>query len=230
MAEKYYAMVITPHADDAEFGVAGTVSKWVRDGKKVVYVVCTNGNKGTDDPKIKPDKLAEIREKEQLAAAKVLGVDEVVFLKHDDQSLEETPEFRKELVRQIRIYRPDVVVTTDPYHRYIWHHDHRITGQVVLDAVFPYARDLLSYPDLIKEGLQPHKVKEVMFWGAEQPNYFSDITDTYDTKIAALRCHHSQVGNFSKEWTDFLRKRYEGFAQGKGFKLAEAFYRAEIWW
>ncbi len=230
MTEKYYAMVITPHADDAEFGVAGTVAKWVHDGKKVVYVVCTNGNKGTDDPKIKPENLAEIREKEQVAAAKVLGVDEVVFLKHDDQSLEDTPEFRKELVRQIRIYRPDVVVTTDPYHRYIWHHDHRITGQVVLDAVFPYARDLLSYPDLIKEDLQPHKVKEVMFWGAEQPNYFSDITDTYDTKIAALRCHHSQVGNFSKEWTDFLRKRYEGFAQGKGFKLAEAFYRAEIWW
>ncbi len=230
MVEKYYAMVVTPHADDAEFGVAGTVAKWVAEGKKVVYVVCTNGNKGTDDPKMKPEKLAEIREKEQRAAAKVLGVDEVVFLRHDDQSLEDTPEFRKEIVRQIRTYRPDVVISTDPYHRYIWHHDHRVTGQVVLDAVFPYARDLLAYPDLIKEGLQPHKVKEVLFWGAEQPNYFSDITDTYDTKIAALRCHHSQVGNFSKEWTDFLRQRYEGFAQGKGFKLAEAFYRAEIWW
>jgi len=230
MSEKYYAMVVTPHADDAEFGVAGTVAKWVSEGKKVVYVVCTNGNKGSDDPKMKPEKLAEIREKEQRAAAKTLGVHEVVFLRHDDQSLEDTPEFRKELVRQIRTYRPDVVVTTDPYHRYIWHRDHRITGQVVLDAVFPYARDSLAYPDLIKEGLQPHKVKEILFWGSEQPNHFTDITETYDTKIAALRCHHSQVGNFSKEWTDFLRQRYEGFAKGKGFKLAEAFYRAEIWW
>jgi LmbE family N-acetylglucosaminyl deacetylase len=230
MAEKYYAMVVTSHADDAEFGVAGTVAKWTRDGKKVVYVVCTNGNKGTNDPNMKPEKLAEIREKEQRAAAKTVGVDEVVFLRHDDQSLEDTPEFRKEIVRQIRIYRPVVVATTDPYRRYIWHRDHRITGQVVLDAVFPYARDRLAYRDMLEEGLEPHKVQEVLLWGAEEPNYFSDITDTYDTKIAALRCHHSQVGHFSKEWGDFLRQRYEGFAKGKDFKLAEAFYRVEVWW
>jgi len=230
MAENYYAMVVTSHADDAEFGVAGTVAKWTGDGKKVVYVVCTNGNKGTNDPKMKPEKLAEIREEEQRAAAKTVGVDEVVFLRHDDQSLEDTPEFRKEIVRQIRIYRPIVVATTDPYRRYIWHRDHRITGQVVLDAVFPYARDRLAYPDMLEEGLEPHKVQEILLWGAEEPNYFSDITETYDIKIAALRCHHSQVGHFSKEWGDFLRQRYEGFAKGKDFKLAEAFYRVEVWW
>jgi LmbE family N-acetylglucosaminyl deacetylase len=230
MTENYYAMVVTPHADDAEFGVAGTIAKWTRDGKKAVYVVCTNGNKGTNDPNMKPEKLAEIREKEQRAAAKTVGVDEVVFLRHDDQSLEDTPEFRKEIVRQIRTYRPVVVITTDPYRRYIWHRDHRITGQVVLDAVFPYARDRLAYPDMLKEGLEPHKVKEVLLWGAGEPNYFSDITDTYDIKIAALRCHRSQVGHFSEEWVGFLRKRYEGFAEGKDFELAEAFYRAEVWW
>jgi len=230
MAKKYYAMVVTSHADDAEYGVAGTVVKWVRDGKKVVYVVCTNGNKGTDDPKIKPEKLSEVREKEQLAAAKTAGVDEVVFLRHDDQALEDTPEFRKEIVRLIRIYKPDVVATTDPYRRYIWHRDHRITGQVVLDAVFPYARDRLAYPDLLEQGLEAHKVKEVLLWGSEEPNYFSDITDTFETKMAALRCHHSQVGHFPREWGDFMKKRYEGFAKGKGFKLAEAFYRVEIWW
>jgi LmbE family N-acetylglucosaminyl deacetylase len=230
MTEKYYAMVVTSHADDAEFGVAGTVAKWTRDGKKVVYVVCTNGNKGTNDPNMKPERLAKIREKEQRAAAKTVGVNKVVFLGHDDQSLEDTPGFRKEIVRLIRIYRPVVVATTDPYRRYIWHRDHRITGQVVLDAVFPYARDRLAYPDMLKEGLEPHKVQEVLLWGAEEPNYFSDITDTYDIKIAALRCHHSQVGHFSKEWNDFLRQRYEGFAKGKDFKLAEAFYRAEVWW
>jgi len=193
-------------------------------------VVCTNGNKGTNDPNMKPERLAKIREKEQRAAAKTVGVNKVVFLGHDDQSLEDTPGFRKEIVRQIRIYRPVVVATTDPYRRYIWHRDHRITGQVVLDAVFPYARDRLAYPDMLKEGLEPHKVQEVLLWGAEEPNYFSDITDTYDIKIAALRCHHSQVGHFSKEWNDFLRQRYEGFAKGKDFKLAEAFYRAEVWW
>jgi LmbE family N-acetylglucosaminyl deacetylase len=230
MAENYYAMVVTSHADDAEFGVAGTVAKWTRDGKKAVYVVCTNGNKGTSNPDMKPEKLAEIREKEQRAAAKTVGVDEVVFLRHDDQSLEDTPAFRKEIVRQIRIYRPAVVATTDPYRRYIWHRDHRITGQVVLDAVFPYARDRLAYPDMLKEGLEPHKVQEILLWGAEEPNYFSDITDTYDIKVAALRCHHSQVGHFPEEWFSILRRRYEGFAEGKNFKLAEAFYRVEVWW
>src|SRR4030042_5800773 len=99
MAKKFYAMVVTSHADDAEYGVAGTVVKWVRDVKKVVYVVCTNGNKGTDDPDMKPEKLVEIREQEQRAAAKLAGVEEVIFLKHEDQALEDTPEFRKEIVQ-----------------------------------------------------------------------------------------------------------------------------------
>ena len=223
-------MVISPHADDAEYGIAGTVAKWTREGKDVIYVICTNGNKGSNDPEMKPEKLAKIREQEQLAAAKLLGVKEVVFLRHEDQTLEDTPEFRKEIVRLIRKHRPEIVATSDPYRRYIWHHDHRVTGQVVLDAVFPYARDYWAYTDMIEQGLEPHKVKEILFWGAEEPNYFSDITDTYETKIAALRCHHSQVGHFSREWGDFLRKRYEGFAEGKGFKLAEPFYRVEIWW
>lgn len=230
MAKACYALVITPHADDAEYGIAGTVAKWTQQGKGVVYVVCTNGNKGSNDPQMSPEKLAHIREQEQLAAAKLLGLDDVVFLRYEDQALEDTPEFRKELVRLIRTYRPELVATSDPYRRYIWHRDHRITGQVVLDAVFPYARDRWSYPDLIEQGLEPHKVKEVLLWGAEEPNYFSDITDTFEVKMAALRCHHSQVGHFPKEWYEFLRQRYEKFAEGKGFALAEAFYRVEIWW
>jgi LmbE family N-acetylglucosaminyl deacetylase len=230
MSKKYYAMVISPHADDAEYGIAGTVAKWTHEGKDVIYVVCTNGNKGSNDPKMKPEKLAKIREQEQLAAAKLLGVKEVVFLRHEDQTLEDTPEFRKEIVRLIRKHRPEIVATSDPYRRYIWHHDHRVTGQVVLDAVFPYARDYWAYTDMIEQGLEPHKVKEILFWGAEEPNYFSDITDTFETKMAALHCHHSQVGHFTGEWDDFLRQRYEKFAEGKGFKLAEPFYRVEIWW
>jgi LmbE family N-acetylglucosaminyl deacetylase len=230
MTKNLHAMVITAHADDAEYGVAGTVTKWTREGKKVIYVVCTNGNKGSDDPDMKPEQLAEIREQEQLAAAKLLGVNEVIFLRHEDQSLEDTPEFRKELVRLIRTHRPEIIATSDPYRRYIWHRDHRITGQAVLDAVFPYARDRWSYPDLTEQGLEPHKVKEVLLWGAEEPNYFSDITDTFEIKMAALRCHHSQVGHFPPEWYNMLKQRYEKFAEGRGFKLAEAFYRAEIWW
>jgi LmbE family N-acetylglucosaminyl deacetylase len=148
-------LVISPHPDDAEYGVAGTVARWTREGKQVVYIICTNGDKGTSDADMKPQDLVEIRKKEQLAAADVLGVSEVIFLGLPDQGLEETPKFRKQIVRLIRQYRPQIVVTADPYRRYIWHRDHRIAGQVVLDAVFPYARDHLAYPDLLEEGLLP---------------------------------------------------------------------------
>ena len=142
MTKPAQVMVVVPHPDDAEFGVAGTVARWISEGKDVIYVLCTNGDKGTSDPNMKPDELARIREQEQLAAAKLLGVREVIFLHHPDQSLDDTDEFRKEIVRLIRMYQPETVVTTDPYRRYIWHRDHRITGQVTLDAIFPYARDL----------------------------------------------------------------------------------------
>ena len=224
-----HVLVVTPHPDDAEYGVAGTVARWVTEGKDIVYVVCTNGDKGTDNANMKPEELAEIREKEQRAAAKVLGVREVVFLRHPDQSLEDTPEFRKELVRLIRIYRPITMVTADPYRRYIWHRDHRITGQVTLDAIFPYARDPLSYSDLMKEGLHPHKVREVLFWASEDINYRLDITDTFHLKLAALRCHESQVGHVPpQELDERLRERHRGMAEGEEFQLAEAFHRVEI--
>ncbi len=229
MTKPAQIMVVMAHPDDAEFGVAGTVVKWVRGGKDVVYVVCTNGDKGTSDAKMKPEKLAAIREKEELAAAKVLGVREVVFLRHPDQNLEDTPEFRKEIVRLIRMYRPEIVITSDPYRRYIWHRDHRIAGQVTLDALYPYARDLLAYPDLVEQGFQPHKVKEVWLWASEEPNYYSDVTDTFDIKIAALHCHKSQFGdNPSPKFEERVRQRAMELAKGEGYKLAEAFHRVEI--
>jgi len=231
MVKPSEVMVITPHPDDAEFGVAGTVARWVGEGKSVIYVVCTNGDKGTSDASIQPDELAKIREQEQLAAAKLLGVREVIFLRHADQTLEDTPEFRKELVRLIRIYKPETVVTADPYRRYTWHRDHRITGQVVLDAVFPYARDFHSYPELLKEGIHPHNVKEVLLWASEDPDYRSNITDTFDIKIAALRCHKSQIeNNLPPDWEDQLRQWFRNMAEGEDFELAEAFHRAEIQW
>jgi LmbE family N-acetylglucosaminyl deacetylase len=235
MAKPAYAMVVTPHPDDAEYGIAGTVARWVKEGNDVVYVVCTNGDKGSSDINMKPEVLVKIREKEQLDAAKVLGVREVIFLRHPDQGLEDTYEFRKQIVRLIRMYRPDIVATTDPYLRYIWHRDHRIAGQVVLDAVFPYARDFLAYPDLTLDGLQPHKVKEVLlwsmilFWESQEINYRSDITNTIDLKIAALRCHKSQMGHLpSPDLENLLRQQHETMAEGESFKLAEAFHRVEI--
>ncbi len=224
-------MVITAHPDDAEFGVAGTIARWAREGKQVVYVVCTSGDKGTNDRNLKSEELAKIRKREQRAAAEVLGVREVTFLGYPDQGLEDTSEFRKELVRWIRIYRPKIVVTSDPYRRYLWHRDHRIAGQVTLDAVFPYARDHLAYPDLLEEGLEPHHVEEILFWAAEDINFRSDITDTFDLKVAALRCHESQIKGFPKsDWEEWLRKRCEDAAEGEDFELAEAFHRVEIGW
>jgi len=229
MTKKAQVMVVTPHPDDAEFGVAGTVARWTGEGKDVIYVVCTNGDKGTSDTNMKPDELARIREQEQLAAAKLLGVKEVIFLRHPDQTLEDTPEFRKEIVRLIRMYQPETVVTAAPYRGYIWHRDHRITSRVTLDAVFPYARDFLAYPDLLEQGLQPHKVREVLLWGAEDSNYRSNITDTFDIKIAALRCHKSQISdNPSSGLEERMRERYKMLAEGEDYELAEAFHRIEL--
>ncbi len=229
MTKQAQVMVVTPHPDDAEFGVAGTVVRWTREGKDVIYVVCTNGDKGTSDINMDPQELARIREQEQLAAAKLLGVREVIFLRYPDQALEDTPEFRKKIVRLIRMYKPETVVTAAPYRRYIWHRDHRIASRVTLDAVFPYARDFLAYPDLLKQGLHPHRVKEVLLWGAEDSNYRSNITDTLDIKIAALRCHKSQISdNPSTRLKERMRERHKMLAQEEDYELAEAFHRVEI--
>ncbi len=229
MSQKVDLMVISPHADDSEFGIAGTVAKWTREGKKVAYIICTNGDKGTSDYKMDPRELANIREKEQWEAAKVLGVVDVAFLGYPDQGLEDTTEFRKEIVRQIRIYQPNTVATADPYRKYMQHRDHRICGQVVLDAVYPFARDHLAFPDLFAQGYQPHKVREVLTWGTDDPNYWVDITDTFEIKIEALRRHESQVGNRdSNQLYQWLKERAANIAKGKGYQLAEEFHRLEI--
>jgi len=231
--KKADVLVITPHPDDAEFGAAGTVATMVKEGKNIVYVVCTDGSKGTDDIKVIPEELVKIREQEQIAAANVLGVNDVIFLGYEDQNINETPEFRKEIVRLIRTYRPNLIITSDPYRRYIWHRDHRIVGQVVLDAVFPYARDVWAYPDLIKEDLQPHNVNEMWLWAPEdrEINFRTDITDTFDLKLKALQCHKSQIKeSYKAEMEKWLCTRAEDLAEGEDFKLAEGFHRVEILW
>ncbi len=229
MTKKAHALVVMPHPDDVESRMAGTVARWTREGKEVIYVVCTNGDKGANDPNIKPQELARGREQEQLAAAEILGVREVIFLRYPDQSLEDTPEFRKEIVRLIMTYRPDIVVAVDSYGRYIDHRDHRIAMRVTLDAVFPYAGSTHAYPDLLGEGLQPHRVKEVLICGTQDPNYYIDITDTIDVKIAALRCHRTQVGD-RPEIAEWMRRQATMSAEGQEFELGEAFHREEIRW
>jgi len=221
-------LVITPHPDDAEFGAAGTVARWAAEGRPVYYVVCTNGDKGSNDPAMTSEQLAVIRRQEQLAAAAVLGVKEVHFLGYPDGALEDTPEFRGRLVYYIRKYRPFTVVTADPYRRYLWHRDHRITGRAVLDAVFPYARDHLSYPEHIAQGLRPHKVKEVYLWAAEEPNHYVDISDVFELKLKAALCHRSQLTGHQRRLEEWLRERAITLGRAAGYPLAEAFYRLEI--
>ncbi len=222
-------LVIAAHPDDAEFGVAGTVAQWTQAGRRVVYVVCTSGDKGTSDRSLASEQLVKIREAEQREAARLLGVEHVVFLGYLDQSLEDTPDFRKEIVRQIRTYRPEIVATSDPYRRYIWHRDHRIVGQVVLDAVYPYARDHLAYPDLLEDGLEPHKVREIWFWRTDEINHRTDVTDTFERKLVALKCHASQVREFrNPDLEKWLRSRCKEMAADGPFQLAEGFHRVVI--
>jgi LmbE family N-acetylglucosaminyl deacetylase len=219
-------LVITAHPDDAEYGVAGSVARWIRDGRSVAYVVCTSGEKGTSDRAMRPEELARIREQEQQAAADLLGVREVLYLRYPDQSLEDTAAMRKHIVQVIRTFRPHTVVTTDPYRRYLWHRDHRIIGQVVLDAAFPFARDHAAYPDLLAQGFEPHKVKELLFFGAEDINYYLDIADSFDQKLAALKCHASQMRELKADDLDaWLRLRYKNLAEKSEYELAEAFHR-----
>ena len=226
--EQIRVMVVTPHPDDAEIGAGGTIASWVKQGREVILVVCTNGDKGSTDPDMTSEMLPQIRHQEQMKAAKILGISEVIFLDYPDGFLEDTPEFRGELVRLIRKHRPDVVMTTDPYRRYIWHRDHRITGIATLDAIYPYARDRLCYPEHIAEGLEPHRVKEVYLWGSEELDTYIDVSDTFDIKMSALSCHASQVAPYVKFFGQRIKARAEKVGQSEGVPLAEAFHRIEI--
>ena len=221
-------LVVTPHPDDAEGGAGGIIARWTKQGRKVVLVVCTNGNKGTSDRSVKPEDLAKLREEEQRKAAAVLGIAEVVFLRFPDQGLEDGTEFREPLVRQIRLHRPATVVTIDPNRRYIRHRDHYICGRVTLDAVFPCARDHLSYPEHLQEGLEPHRVGEVYLWRSEEPDTFLDVSETFTTKMDALYCHASQMKRPRAEREANTIAYYAEIGKKIGVHLAEPFKRIEI--
>ena len=229
MPEQAYALIFAPHPDDAEGGIGGTMVRWAREGKAVVLVICTNGDKGTNDPKIKPAELVKIREVEQRAAAKCLGVREVIFLGHPDQCLEDEPGFRREVARLIRLYRPEVVATTDPGRRYMAHPDHRNTGRVVLDAVSLYSHNLYSFPELyFEEGLELHRTKEMLLWGAEASNCCLDITEAFDAKMAALHCHVSQFGEPTEERAKRMRERSKQQAEKEEFELGESLHKVQM--
>ena len=219
-------LVVTPHPDDAEIWCGGTIASWVKQGADVYYLLCTNGSRGTEDPDITPQKLAETREQEQLNAASVLGVKDVVMLHRNDGELEDTTDFRRDIVQQIRKVRPDVVLSTEPYRFDLsWHRDHRITGQVALDAVFPYARDHLHFGELWSDqGLEPHKTGTMLFWGTERADTFVDITEVIDTKIKSVMSHISQMsGRTEPEISELLVSRAEEVGKNNNNILSEGF-------
>jgi LmbE family N-acetylglucosaminyl deacetylase len=227
-SEARSVMVIVAHPDDAEFGAAGTVARWSREGKEIVYVLCTSGDKGTSDPTVTPAELAELRRKEQRNACRVLGVREVIFLGYEDGVLESTLELRRALVRQIRTFKPDVVICQDPTmrwsgQRYLNHPDHRAAGDAALDAVYPSSRDPHVFSELLAEGLQPHKVSEVYMMSYENADVWIDISETIDVKIAALREHVSQIGNRADQVESWVREGAVRQAEGRDMQYAEGY-------
>ena len=194
-------MVILAHPDDPEFFCGATIAKFVRQGKHVSYCMLTCGDKGSDDPGMTHDLLCSIRHEEQTAAARVLGVTDLVWLNYPDGELVPTLESRLRVAREIRKYKPDIVVTCDPVRVItafgtVNHPDHRAAGQIALDAIMPGAGNRMYYVELLDEGLEPHQVKEVYIAGAEHPDTAMDVTDTFELKLKALREHKSQIKDF----------------------------------
>jgi LmbE family N-acetylglucosaminyl deacetylase len=216
------ALVIVAHPDDAEFTVAGTVAFWAKAGCSINYVVCTDGNAGSHEPGMTPQRLAEIRRAEQHAACGVLGVQGVEFLGYEDGKLQPTLELRRDLVRAIRHFRPEVVLAADPSmlyfgDEYINHPDHRAAAQAALDAVAPASAMPLLWP----EAGAPHRVRQVFVHGNDKPNTWIDISATIELKIAALKQHASQMGDWDP--TEMIKAWDADTGKDKGMQYAESY-------
>ena len=224
------AMVVFAHPDDAEIGSGGVVGKWVAAGCEVTYVLCTNGDSGTADRSLTAEALARKRADEQRAAADFMGVKHVVMLGYPDGELEDTRQFLGDVVRAIRKHRPHTVFVHDPYRiQGFQHRDHRKAGITTTDAVYPFARDHLHFPEHVAEGLEPHKVRELWYWGADTPNVIVDVTASIDRQIAALVRHESQVPGFNVPPGDTMGARVKrgaaDHAAGYGFEHGAVFRR-----
>ncbi len=222
-------MSIHAHPDDQEFTVAGTLAKWARAGSEIISVCITSGDAGSNDKTpahMTKQELARLCEEEQRSACRVLGVNHVVFLNYPDGILQPTVDLRRDLTRLIRQHKPDVVICGDPTVRfygdsYMNHPDHRVAADVALDAVFPSAGTRFIFPELLTEGYEPHEVKQVFVHGSEKPTTFIDIASSLETKIAALKEHKSQIGDWDP--TDMMKEWAKDEGKEKGLEAAEAF-------
>ncbi len=232
-------MVIVAHQDDAEFGVAGTVALWVREGWDIYYVICADGGSGgpdeaTDVSVQQRQHIIETRMQEQRDACAVLGVKDVIFLGYPDGQLRPTLELRRDIVRLLRRFRPTRVVCQspdrvwEPFYSLGRHHpDHLAAGQATLEAIYPASQNPWAFPELLAEGLIPHKVAEVYVSSPPVINYGVDITTTMDQKLAALRAHKSQVGEEYTELEQWVRAYSAKTGQRFNATYAEEFHRIE---
>lgn len=222
------ALVIVAHADDIEFGPVATIARWIQGGAHVTYCIVTDSSAGSDDPAITREMLAAIREREQRAAAAAIGVQEVLFLGYPDGMVENTMALRKHLVKVMRQVKPDLLLTTDPTMMfadgmdYINHPDHRAVAQAAIDAVFPGVGNRNYFPELMAEGFAPHKIQWIYLSFGAKPNYWVDISSTFDLKLEALRQHASQFKDFD-EMAGWIRGWAEMGGQMAGLPMAESF-------
>ncbi len=209
-------MVIAAHPDDAEFGPSGTAARWIDAGSTGWLVCCTSGDQGGEDPDLDPFVLAATRETEQRAAAEVIGYAGVSFLHQPDGALVNDLILREMLVREIRTFRPDAVLATDPETLFhsdggVNHADHRAAGLAAVDAVYPAARNPMSFPGLARSGLSAHVVRRLYLFWSNHPNAWVDISSVLDRKLDALRRHESQIRDM-----DALSGRIRDWAAEEG--------------
>ena len=223
---------IAAHPDDLDVGAGGTMAYFAQQGADVHYLILTDGSKGSDDPIMTSANLITIREAEQQQALESIGGKTITFLHYPDGELEVTMKLKKEIVKTIRTLKPDVIITMDPTVIYslskgiINHPDHRAAGQATLDAVFPLARDRLTFPELYAAGYEPHKTTTILLVNFDTSNFAVDITNTFDKKMLALKAHTSQFGDLDgSTWTRDMAKEQ---GQKAGYDLAEAFIRIDI--
>ncbi|MBE3566028.1 MAG: PIG-L family deacetylase [Thermogemmatispora sp.] len=217
-------LVVMAHPDDAEFLCGGTIARLTAQGCEVSYLLATRGQRGSDDPAMTPERLAVIREAEQRRAAEVLGVRQVLFLDYVDGDVEPSLQMRREIARMVRLLKPEVVFTFDPWQRYQVHPDHRAVGLCTLDALAA-SRNLMYYPEQFAETGGPHRVRQIYFFASDQPNHWVDISAVIDRKVEALLCHASQMrGRDAQAIRELVLQRGRPLGSEHGFTCAEAFH------
>lgn len=220
-------MVIAAHPDDMEFGCGGTIAKLVAQGVEIRLVLLTSGDKGSHDPAVRPGQLATIREREQRAAAEVLGLCEVIFLRYADGVLENSLSLRAQLAHLIRRHKPHLVFAIDPWKTYQLHPDHRAAGYAALDAIYA-AREWNIFAEQLFGDEEPWRVSEVRLFWTDNADYFEDVGETIGKRIEALTKHVTQVGHRLDKLDESIRSRAQRIGEKAKLEYAEEFKRIEF--